>query len=112
MKPKIHSVGIYWQNDRPGGLGIVIMDEDDLSDPVQRVIQLNEDAWDKEADKESLVQLMFAQLAQLADGSDEQRRKFWVIAFGNIYLLVKHGYMPNDEYNGIAYMKEFTGHKV
>ena len=112
MKRVLVSVAIFWQNDKPGGAGVIIIKhpaDSDLAESLTTAKAHYDQMWADEATTttkaDSLASSLLEQLKEYAALPESERETTARsrLFFRNVYLLTKHKYMADDEYNGISY---------
>jgi hypothetical protein len=116
INKQLELVACFWKNNLPGGIGFVLKpdgaDGADFDDTIMKVIKLYEDDFQRESNKEAMLDSYQAQLDEWANVlptmSPEERIGFGGMIMGNLYILQKYGRIdPADNFNGVVFSWAF-----
>jgi hypothetical protein len=100
--PLVNQVSAFWENDRPGGLGMSIPFEDPkVGLKVCRVLHGALATYD--AHPEVAPDFYITQLRDFGSRAGALTDDEMMIAITNIYWLQERGYLAADEYNGVIF---------
>lgn len=96
-------ISAFWQNDRPGGVGVTMREHcDEIWEVIENSYrQMWVEAVEQDQEHE-LVTDMFSQLAAIGAKAQPSFRDA-ILAAGNIWLLEQNGYIQPDEFNGMQF---------
>lgn len=103
----LRSVAAFWQNDKPNGMGVTIRTSDEFvvefMDMMSNALEICDRGWQGEADKQAVALVLLEQLRELATRKDALTEEETWRVIENVYLLERHGFIPNDEFNGVVF---------